>query len=126
MNETTPFVEAQLGRRFRRATFLETFLDYSYDRAISEFSFQTFGVGVRTYFWHFNRFEVFHQAVAMVAIASAGEHSNRDLGQRLLGGVLTQGAGIQGAINRCWNIAFTLSTGTPIWLRPELTVRFTF
>ena len=32
----------------------------------------------------------------------------------------------QVAINPCWNVALTVSTGTPVWLRPELSVRFTF
>jgi hypothetical protein len=44
----------------------------------------------------------------------------------VLGAVLTQGAGVQFAINRCWNVAVTVSTGTPIWLRSELSLRFTY
>jgi hypothetical protein len=130
VNVDTPFVEAQVGRRFRRAPFFEAFLDYSYDRPISLFSFQTFGVGARTYFAHPWCIEVFHQAVAAFAISSSGtsEAPNRDLGQRLLGGILTQGIGAQlplGAGHR-WAVALTVSTGTPVWLRPELAVRGTF
>jgi len=127
LNVDTPFVEAQLGRRFTRAPFFEVFLDYSYNAAISELSFQTFGVGARTYVLRFGkRFELFHQALAAFAISGSGEFDNRDIGQRVLGAVLTQGVGVQAAIDPCWNVALTVSTGTPVWLRPELTVRFTF
>ena len=127
-NVDTPFVELQLGRRFRRAPFFEFFLDYSYDRPISLFSFQTFGVGARTYFLHRGRFEMFHQAVASFALSSSGrgDVQDRDIGQRVLGGVLAQGVGLQFAIDRCWNVALTVSVGTPIWLRSELAVRFTW
>jgi hypothetical protein len=127
-NVDTPFVEVQIGRRFRRAPFFELFLDYSYDRPISLFSFQTFGLGVRTYFWKFDRFEMFHQAMAAFAISSSGRGpvQDREIGERLLGAFLTQGVGVQAAINPCWNVALTVNTGTPVWLRPELSVRFTW
>ena len=125
-NVDTPFVEAQLGRRFTRAPFFELFVDYSYNRPISEFSFQTFGLGARTYLFRRRRFEMFHQAVAALAISSSGKGDvqDREIGERLLGAVLTQGVGTQLAINRCWNVALTVSTGTPIWLRTELAVRY--
>ena len=128
MNVDAPFVELQLGRRFQRASFFEVFLDYSYNAAISEFSFQTFGVGARTYFMRRGRFEMFHQAVAAFAISSSGKGDvqDREIGERLLGAVLAQGVGAQVAINPCWTVALTISTGTPIWLRPELAVRFTW
>jgi hypothetical protein len=125
-NVDAPFVELQLGRRFERAAFFELFADYSYDAAVSEFSFQTFGLGARTYLFAFDRFELFHQAVAALAVSSSGGHDNRDFGQRLLGAVLTQGVGLQAQVVPRWQVALTLSTGTPVWLRPELTVRYAF
>jgi hypothetical protein len=129
-NVGTPFVEARLGRRFARASHFEVYADYTYDRAISMFSFQTFGLGVHSYFASFSdgRFELFHQAVAAFAISSsgAGPVQNRMLGERLLGPVFTQGLGIEFHIDPCWAAAFVLSTGDPVWLRPELTVKYTF
>jgi len=127
VNVDTPFVETQLGRRFVRAPFFELFLDYSYNATISEFPFQTFGIGARTYVFRFaQRFELFHQALAAFAISGSGDFDNRDIGQRVLGAVLTQGVSVQASINPCWTVALVVSTGTPVWLRPELTVRFTF
>jgi hypothetical protein len=127
-NVGTPFVEAQLGRRFHRAPFLEIFLDYSYDRPISELSFQTFGGGVRTYFTRFDRFELFFQAVAAFGVSSSGTGpvQNRAIGERLLGAFMTQGIGISAQLHRCWTASFTVSTGYPVYLRPELAVRYTF
>jgi hypothetical protein len=127
-NVGTPFVEAQLGRRFHRAPFLEIFLDYSYDRPISELSFQTFGGGVRTYFTRFARFELFFQAVAAFGVSSSGTGpvQNRAIGERLLGAFMTQGIGISAQLYRCWTASFTVSTGYPVYLRPELAVRYTF
>ena len=127
-NVGTPFVEAQLGRRFKRAPFIELYLDYSYDRPISELSFQTFGVGVRTYFKRFDRFELFHQALAAFALSSsgAGPVQGRAIGERILGPVMMQGLGISAQLYRCWTASLTVSTGYPVWLRPELAVRYTF
>ncbi len=127
-NVGTPFVEAQLGRRFHRAPFLEAFLDYSYDRPISELSFQTFGVGIRTYVTRFDRFELFLQAVASFALSASGKGpvQDRALGERLLGAFMTQGIGISAAIHGGWNASFAVSTGYPVYLRPELAVRYTF
>jgi hypothetical protein len=127
LNVETGFVELQLGRRFARASFFEAYLDYSYDRPISAFSFQTFGIGVRTYFARFDRLELFHQASAAFAISSAGTATapDRMLGDRLLGPVFTQGIGIATTI-RCWTAALVVSTGDPVWLRPEVAVRYTF
>src|SRR3954468_10848295 len=127
-NVGTPFVEAQLGRRFHRAPFLEIALDYSYDRPISELSFQTFGAGVRTYFAHFDRFEVFHQAVLAFAVSSSGTGpvQGRAIGERVLGAFMTQGIGIAAHLDCRWSASFTLATGYPVWLRPELAVRVTF
>lgn len=127
-NVGTPFVEAQLGRRVRRAPFLEIYLDYSYDRPISELSFQTFGVGVRTYFKRFNRFELFHQALLSFAVSSSGTGpvQNRAIGERLLGAFMTQGIGLSAQLHRCWSASLTVSTGYPVWLRPEIAVRYTF
>jgi hypothetical protein len=126
LNVDAPYAEAQLGRRFVRAPFLELFVDYSFNAAISEFTFHTLGAGVRTYFLHRGRVELFHQALAAFGVSSSGDYDNRDLGQRVLGAFLTQGAGVQLAFNPCWNVALTVSTGTPVWLRPELAARFTW
>ncbi len=126
-NVGTPFVEARAGRRFERAPHFELYVDYSFDRAISEFSFQTFGVGVHTYLLRFaSRFELFHQAVAALAISGSGSFMNRDLGQRLLGPVLSQGVGVEAALDRCWAAALVVSAGDPVWLRSELAVKYTF
>lgn len=127
-NVGTPFLEAQVGRRFHRAPFLEVFLDYSYDRPISELSFQTFGVGVRTYFTRFDRFELFFQAVASFAVSSSGTGpvQNRAIGERLLGAFMTQGLGISAQLAGRWSASLAISTGDPVYLRPELAVRYTF
>lgn len=128
-NVGTPFVELRAGRRFARAPHFEVYADYTYDRAISMFSFQTFGVGVHSYLFGFaGRFELFHQAVAAFAISSSGTGpvQNRMLGERLLGPVFTQGVGVEAHIDPCWSAAFVLSTGDPVWLRPELNVKYTF
>jgi hypothetical protein len=127
LNVGKPFAEAQLGRRFARARYFELFVDYSFDKAISQFSFQTLGLGARTYFARFDRFELYHQAVAAFALASGGNSPvARDLGDRLLGGLFTQGVGIAARVHGCWTAAFTVSTGYPVWLRTELAVRYTF
>ena len=129
-NVGTPFVEARAGRRFTSAEHFELYVDYTYDRAISMFSFQTFGIGVHSYLWKFagGRVEMFHQAVAAFAVSSsgAGPVQNRALGERLLGPVFTQGFGVEAHIDACWAAAFVLSTGDPVWLRPELTVKYVF
>jgi len=125
-NVGTPFVEARAGRRFGH---FELYADYTYDRAISMFSFQTFGVGVHSYLWKLSdRFELFHQAVAAFAVSSSGEGPVQDrmLGERLLGPVFSQGVGIEAHLDACWSAAFVLSTGDPVWLRPELTVKYTW
>ena len=128
VNVGTPFVEAQLGRRLHRAPFLELFLDYSYDRPISELSFQTFGGGVSTYVTRFARFELFVQAIAAFGVSSsgAGPVQHRAIGERLLGAFMTQGLGISAQIYRCWTASLAVSTGYPVYLRPELAVRYTF
>lgn len=127
-NVGTPYVEAQLGRRFRRAPFFEIYLDYSYDRPISELSFQTFGAGVRTYVKRFGRFELYHQALLAFAVSSSGTGpvQNRAIGERLLGAFVTQGLGLSAQLHGCWSAALTVSTGYPVWLRPELALRYTF
>jgi hypothetical protein len=125
-NVGTPFVEARAGRRFGH---FELYADYTYDRAISMFSFQTFGVGVHSYLLTFGgRYELFHQAVAAFAVSSSGEGpvQNRMLGERLMGPVFTQGVGVEAHLDPCWSAAFVLSTGDPVWLRPELTVKYVF
>jgi len=127
LNVGAPYVDAQLGRRFKRARFFELYLDYSYGAAISEFSFQTFGLGERTYFGRFDRFEVFHEALAAFAVSSSGTSSiGRAIGERLLGPVFTQGIGLQATIHGCWSAALVVSTGYPVWLRTELAARYTF
>ena len=128
LNVRTPFVELRLGRRFARARHFELFLDYSYNKAISAFSFQTGGVGVRTYLTHVYGLELFHQAVAAFAISSSGttEAPHRTIGDRLLGPVFTQGLGLEAGINCRWSTALVFSIGDPVWFRPELTVKITF
>lgn len=130
LNLDTPFVEAQLGRRFASAPHFEIFLDYSYGAAISEFDFQTFGVGARTYIarCHCNRIEVFHQAVLAFGLSASGNGAveGRQLGERILGAFVTQGLGTQLALTDHWQLALVVSTGYPVWLRSELAVRFTW
>lgn len=127
-NVGTPFVEAHAGRRFTRARFFELYLDYSYDRAISEFAFQTVGVGVRTYLTTFGRFELFYQASAAFAVSSGGHGPvmNLSIGERLLGAMLEQGVGVEASLGGGWTCALVVSTGNPVWLRPELAVKYTF
>lgn len=126
LNLDTPFVEAQLGRRFTCAPHFEVFLDYSYGAAISEFAFHTFGAGARTYFVHRGRLEVFHQAVLAFGVSASGNGAvdNRALGERLLGAFVTQGIGVQIAPAGAWRLSFAVATGYPVWLRPELAVRY--
>jgi hypothetical protein len=124
LNVGTPFVEAQVGRRFERAKFFEAFADYSYAAAISTYPFHTLGVGARTYLVHFDRFELFHQAVAELALSSGGR--DRTFGDRILGGLFAQGIGMQAAIGSSWSVAVVASTGYPVWLRSELVGRYTF
>jgi hypothetical protein len=128
VNVGTPFIEAQVGRRFEAAKHFELYLDYSYDAAISEFSFQTFGLGARTYLASFGRFELFHQALAGFAVSSGGEGpvSHREIGERLLGPVFTQGVGAEVLLYRGLTATLVVSTGYPVWLRPELTVKYRF
>jgi hypothetical protein len=129
-NVGTPFVEARVGRRFTRAEHFAIYADYSYDRAISMFSFQTFGIGVHSYLFAFadGRLEMFHQATAGFAVSSsgAGPVQGRMLGERLLGPVFTQGLGVEAHVDACWAAAFVVSIGDPVWLRPELSVKYTF
>jgi len=127
-NVDAPYVVAQLGRRFERVPFLEVFLDYSYDRPISELSFQTFGAGVRTYVARWDRVELFHQATAAFAVSASGKGpvQNRDLGERLLGAFMEQGLGVAVHIDCRWSASLAVSTGYPVWLRPELAVRVVF
>ena len=128
LNLDTPFVEAQLGRRFTRAPHFEVFLDYSYGAAISEFAFQTFGVGARTYFarCRCGKLEVFHQAVMAFGLSASGNGAveGRQLGERILGAFVTQGLGTQLALTDRWHLALVVSTGYPVWLRTELAARF--
>ncbi len=130
LNLDTPFVEVQLGRRFVGAPSFEVFVDYSYGAAISEFSFQTFGVGARTYFarCRCGRIEVFHQAVMAFGLSASGNGvvENRQLGERVLGAFVTQGLGTQLALADRWHLALVVSTGYPVWLRSELVARFTW
>ena len=128
LNVDTPFVEIQAGRRFTCARHFELFLDYSYDRPISTFSFQTLGIGARTHVARLGPVELFHQALAAFAVSSSGTGpvTGRDLGERLLGGFLTQGVGLATTRPGRWTVALVVSTGYPVWLRPELTVQHTF
>jgi hypothetical protein len=123
LNVGHPFVDARLGHRWSR---VEVALDYSYDAKISELPFQTFGVAVRTFLTTVGPVELFHQASASFALSSSGTFDDRQLGDRLLGGFFTQGLGAEYAIDPCWSVALTVSTGYPVWLRPELAVKFTW
>jgi len=119
-----PFGELQLGRRFTGAPHFELFVDYSYNAAISTYRFHTFGVGARTYITRFGQFELFHQALAAFALGSGGHL--RTFGDRLLGAFVTQGIGMSAHVSSCWSAAVVVSTGYPVWLRPELVVRYRF
>lgn len=127
-NVATPFLGAQIGWRFARADFFELYLDYAYGAAISEFSFHTFGAGTRTFFFSRGRVELFHQALLGFGVSAGGttDVPNRDLGQRLLGAFMTQGLGVDVAVTGGLHASFALSTGYPVWLRPELALRYRF
>lgn len=125
-NVGAPFAELQAGRRFARAPFVEVFLDASYGAAISEVSFTTFGAGVRTYFSRHGRVELFHQALAAFAISGSGDVNGRAIGERLLGAFMTQGVGVSVELCQCWSVSLAVSTGYPVWLRPELAARYTW
>ena len=128
LNRDAPFGELQLGRRFVRAPQFELYLDYSYGAAISEYAFQTIGIGARTYFVHRGRVEVFHQALAAFGVSASGNDTvaDRALGERLLGAFMAQGLGVQIALSESWRLATVVSVGYPVWLRPEIALRFAF
>ena len=128
LNVDTPFVELELGRRFDRAPHFELYLDYSYGAAISEFSFQTFGAGVRTYFFEHGRVELFHQALLALGVSSSGNGvvEDRAIGERLLGAFMTQGLGAQVQLTQELSLTLGVATGYPVWLRSDVGVRFTF
>jgi len=119
------FGELQVGHRLCTVPF-ELYLDYSYDAAISQFTFQTLGIGARTYFYRAATVQVFHQALAGAALSSGGEGAvqHRTFGDRLLGGIFEQGAGVEVALTRSWAVKAVVSTGYPVWLRSELGVTF--
>ena len=125
-NVDAPFAGVQVGRRFARAPFLELYLDASYGAAISELPFTTFGAGLRTYFLRRGRIELFHQALAAFAISGSGDVHDRAIGERLLGAFMTQGVGVSVELCSCWSVSLTVSTGYPVWLRPELAARYTW
>jgi hypothetical protein len=122
LNTSHPFGELQLGHHFR-APF-ELYLDYSYDATISEFPFQTLGVGARTYFFHVGNLRIFHQALTGGALSSGGSGAvqNRTFGDRLLGGIFEQGLGVDLEIVPGWSVKAAVSTGYPVWLRSEVGV----
>ncbi len=128
LNQAHPFVGAQAGYPFARADFFELYVDYSYGSAISEFAFQTFATGARTYFASFSRIELYHQALLGFALSSSGtaQVPERSLGERLLGAFATQGVGIDAAVWRGLHAALSVSTGYPVWLRPDLARRYRF
>ncbi|HEY4181974.1 MAG TPA: hypothetical protein VGM90_34260 [Kofleriaceae bacterium] len=128
LNVSAPYLEAQVGRRFERAPFFELYLDYSYGWPISELSFQTFGIGERSYFFHRPRVEVFHQALMGFAISSSGtgKVQDRAIGERFLGAFVSQGLGTAVTIAPQWQLSLTLSSGYPVWLRSDLSLRYTF
>ena len=124
LNVGHPFGELQIGRRFRSSPHFELFLDYSYDAAISELRFQTFGVGERTYLTHLGPTELFHQAVASFAVTQGGDL--RAVGDRLLGGFFTQGLGLALVTGSAWTLEVSLQTGYPVWLRSDIALRVRF
>ena len=129
LNIGHPFGELQVGRRLRSAPHFELYLDYSYDAKISEYSFQTFGIGARTYLGSFGltsfgHYELFHQALASFALSQGGDL--RTIGDRLLGGFFTQGLGIALVTGSAWTLEFSVSTGYPVWERSDLTLRVQF
>lgn len=128
LNVEAPYGELQLGRRFVRAPHFELYLDYSYGAAISAYDFQTFGIGARTYFFHRERVEVFHQALLAFGLSASGNDTvdDRALGERVLGAFVAQGLGVQIALSESWWLGAVVSFGYPVWLRPELALRFAF
>jgi hypothetical protein len=121
-----PFGELRVGRRFAGAPFFELGIAYSYDAAISELSFQTLGIAARTYLVRRGELEIFSEATASLALSSSGRFMDRAIGDRLLGAMLAIGAGGAYAIDPCWSVTLTVSTGTPVWLRSELAVQRRF
>ncbi|MBL8609524.1 MAG: hypothetical protein JNL38_19495 [Myxococcales bacterium] len=129
LNVSRPFAGAQVGYRFERASFLEAFVDYSYDAPISELSFHTLGLGARVYFASFfDSVELYHQSLFGTALSSGGPAAapKRELGERLLGVFMTQGLGAEVHVAYGFHAGLTLSTGYPVWFRPELAVRYRF
>jgi hypothetical protein len=124
LNVSHPFGELQVGRRFRSAPHFELYLDYSYDGTISEYPFQTFGIGGRTYLLHVPHGELFHQALASFALAQGGDL--RTIGDRLLGGFFTQGLGLVVETGSAWTVELSVATGYPVWLRSDLAVKVRF
>ncbi len=125
-NVAHPFGELRVGRRFARAPFFEIGLAYSYDAAISELPFQMLGVAARTYFGHVSAVEIYSEATASFALSSSGMYMDRAIGDRLLGSILTIGAGAAYAIDPCWSVTLAVSTGTPVWLRSTLAIQRRF
>jgi hypothetical protein len=124
LNVSHPFGELQVGRRFRNAPHFELYLDYSYDGKISEFPFQTFGIGGRTYLLHVAHCELFHQALASFALAQGGDL--RTIGDRVLGGFFTQGLGLALVTGSAWTLELSVATGYPVWLRSDLGLKVRF
>jgi hypothetical protein len=128
LNVDRPFFGARFARRFERASFFELGVEYSYNARISEFAFHTVGLSTRAYFAEFGRVELFHQALLGVAIAGGGTSpaTNRDLGARFLGAFMTQGIGASIWVASGLSLQVSASTGYPVWLRPELALRYRF
>lgn len=127
-NVVHPYVGVNAGYRFARADFVEVFVDWSYDAAISTFPFHTFGAGARTFFATLGPVEIYHQALFGFALSGGGTASepSRDLGERLLGAFTTQGVGAEVRVVQGLRLALTASTGYPVWFRPELAARWRF
>jgi hypothetical protein len=119
LNTTHPFGELQLGHHWAHVPF-ELYVDYSYDAHISQYAFQTLGIGARTFILHVGNLRVFHQALAGAALSSAPG----DLGDRLLGGIFEQGLGMSLDLVPGWSVKAAVSTGYPVWLRGELGVTY--
>jgi hypothetical protein len=130
LNVATPYADLSVARRFVRAPHVEMVLDVSYDRPISYFAFYTAGLGLRTTLTHFGTDDLalFHEALAGFAVSESGRGpvQDRDLPQRLLGPVFTQGLGLEYRFAPCWSAAVTVSTGYPVYLRSDAGIRWHF
>jgi hypothetical protein len=119
LNTSHPFGELQLGHHWAHVPF-EMYLDYSYDAHISQYAFQTFGVGARTYVMHVGNLRVFLQTLAG-AVLSSGPG---DFGDRASDGIFEQGLGMSLDLVPGWAVKAAVSTGYPVHVRSEVGMTF--